>query len=369
MKKPNLFRSTLIITVIIIIGSTLLSLFSFLSFYYMDNVQFSYNNGNLESWFIRDTSSVNTVKINDSLPHYQYKILMDSITDMDNKKEAQKNNIGSGIMGNIIGYTEFRECDTCQESEKKKTLKFRNKFKPLRDSMNQILSKKQHPTSQDSALTDSLSFNYYVKGTSNARLNQPEKYFLYFAGYSLNNDCTYLIDSGNYKLKYPVWDIMDAGKKRLKEHTGYLAIKQIPFRFVEKKNAILLPINALNFKIAKTVILVFYISILIYSIIIMIILPIIILLSISKGIVFTLNNIKYLYFIAYSFLGYSLFSCILTVALRFVFQLYKVSEFSYNYWNLAEDYYISFLIGLIVYGIAKAFDKGYQIQKENDLIV
>ena len=348
MKKPNLFRSTLTITVIIIIGSTLLSLFSFLSFYYMDNVQFSYNNGNLESWFIRDTSSVNTVKINDSLPHYQYKLLMDSINDIDNKKEAQKNNIGSGMMGNIIGYTEFRECDSCQESEKKKTVKYGNKFK---------------------LLSDSLKFNYHVEGTSNARLNQPQKYFLYFAGYSLNNDCTYLIDSGNCKLKYPVWDIMDAGKKRLKEHTGYLAIKQIPFRFVEKNNAILFPLNAMNFKIAKTVILIFYILILIYIIIIMIILPFKLLFSISKGIVFTNNNIRYLYFISYSFLGYSLFSCILTVALRFVFQLNKIPEFSYDYWNLAKDYYISFLIGLIVYGIAKAFDKGYQIQKENDLIV
>jgi hypothetical protein len=337
--------------------------------FYPDSFRFGNFTNNQESWSVKDTLPVKKFRINDSLPHYQYKILMDSINEIENKKEAQKNNTGSGILGNIIGYNEFRECDTCQESEKKKTLEFRNKFKFFSDSLNQILSKKQHPTFQDSAFIDSLNLNYYVLGESNSRLNLSHKYFLYFAGYSLNYNCSFLIDSGHYKLKYPVWDPSVTGKNNRNMHTGYLAIRQIPFRFVEKKNAILFPLNALKFKIAKIVIMIFYILILIYDIIIMIILPFIILLSISKGIVFTNNNINYLYFISYSLLGCVLFSCILTVALRLAFQLYRVPEFSYNYWNLVKDNYISFVIGLIVFGIAKAFDKGYQIQKENDLTV
>jgi len=44
------------------------------------------------------------------------------------------------------------------------------------------------------------------------------------------------------------------------------------------------------------------------------------------------------------------------------FNIYKLPEFTYNN-------YPYLLIGLVVLGVAKGFNKGYQIQQEQDLTV
>ena len=370
MPKTNIYKIAVISTIVVISLVVITYLFSLYSILTAKSSNFTSNDS--EIWSLTDTSKIvhYPLLLNDSLPHFQYKKIMDSIELIEKEKEIQKNKFGTGMKGNVIGYNFFEECDNCQDTREKSFMEAGKKNQYYADSIYTILKTKKHLTNLDSAYYDSLirsNFSNLMEVDQNKIY--PKKYFLFFSGYTLANNCYFKIDSGKYFLKYPVWDNIIRVKNNMKDHNGHFETKEIPFRYLEKENAILFPITRKQFIITKNTLTVFYIIVAVYSFFIILFLPLKILLSISKGIVFTRHNIKYLFLIAYSFLGLSLILPVATFLIRMAFNIYKLSEFNYNYWSLIWNNYPYLLIGFVVLGIAKGFNRGYQIQQEQDLTV
>jgi hypothetical protein len=262
--------------------------------------------------------------IKDTLMSYrQYERIEDSLKRMRDYKESLKNPLGSGSYGSneAIGYMELNECDTCPD----------------------FLS----------AVNRKVGRKYIVLG-----------------GYTLNhgNDQNYFMEKGKSFLEYAILDKVKTDRQNNKVTYGHYAYKELPFRYAEKGKYILVPCKPSAFTIFKNAYNLITALLALFYFIVIFVLPLKILLNISKGNVFSKRNISSLYLISYSLFAVVLISPLISIALRFLFGIYRFPEFRYDYWGLVDKNYVAF-IAVIALGVAKAFSKGFQIQQEQALTV
>jgi hypothetical protein len=258
-------------------------------------------------------SPCRTCSIDETLPHREYKKIEDSIKRGDERREWISKSSGSGGTAVFIG---------------------------IRTIQDEIWNDSINPTFKDPS------------------------YYLVLAGYKLNENISFFIDSNRWYIKYVVWNFISEDKK---SRSGYYAKKRVPFRFSRDDNSLLIPITKTEFYIVAPLVLLIGFAILYLSIYLIIGLPIRILRRISKGRPFCQENIDDLHFEAAAFIALPFLMLLVQALLYLCFRRYMLSEVAFDF-DFSALFW-SILVGVIVLIIARAFNKGYKLQEEQALTI
>ena len=292
--------------------SLLLLLGSYLFLYWQDTHAGAPSNATVVTDVAETLSTRNQLKamrISDSLPHYQYKKIEDSI-EQQLTTEAEKNKLlpGWGFTFGCIGMrTTFR--------------------------------------------------TWYDFKTEQAHSKQ--EYYIALPSYSADPSVSTEIRNDKTYLRYVNWD--DSLHKK-----GHSAVKEIAVSYLPEQKEILLPVSEQTFNGARftLVILILFYLFMLYVTIGM---PINLVLNISKGKVFLLKNIKALFFISFVLLGFFLWTITAPYLIALLLGQKIPSGFYISFTSLVLDHILYLLSGIAVLFIALAFRKGYTLQNEQDL--
>jgi Protein of unknown function (DUF2975) len=312
--------------------------------------------------------------INDSLPHYQYRKIEDSIKREKAKKELPNRSISTENRIGFIGAASIDEQNFFDRGEeaRKDPLSVRmmdsltilhNKIVPSADSVDVVKHKK---------IISEILWRYNVH--TNKLLDSLKKvgaksYYLSISNYMADHETKFFIENGKYNLAYVVYDSV---VKRTFDSTkvGRYLRKEIKVRYSEEGKRVLIPLSKSLYKAVNLIILLLQWLSLALMVSLTIGLPIQILVSISKGQAFTLKNISRLRAIAVFFLIYGL----IIVSAPFILHLLLRNKIPDELQLMAGmmtivNNLIYFFIAAIVFILSVAFKRGYRLQQEQNLII
>jgi Protein of unknown function (DUF2975) len=316
-----------------------------------------------------------TPYINDSLPHYVYKKIEDSLNKKKNDRDVINRSLfAAGISTGLVGVSAFTD-----EILSEKSTRSKKDFvlSSMYDSINQL--SEELYTTTDSAEINSkkkllgeitrrldIRTNYL---TDSLRESLSKKYYLSLKGYKTDDETVFFIQDSTYNLAYVVWDSV---KKRTFNSTreGHYERKTIPVRYAKEDEKILIPLTKTQYTVAYTILLVLQWAILSLWLFFTFGLTLQILISISKGNAFSEKNIYRLRLIAAFIFLNAVIATTTPYLLHLIFGSkipgdFKVASFySTLYQNL-----VYFFVAAIVFIVSIAFKKGYKLQQEQELTV
>ena len=316
-------------------------------------------------------------EVNDSLPHYTYRRLEDSLKKIYADKQLENRSVtGNGRNVGVIGVHSARK--TWKNWEK---LPLDSLSKLMMDSLTRIDEKfiNQHNTDSLKNYRDEIGeimWRYNVRQNKlvQEKNKAPDIYQYYFGlnGYDLNREnegTKFFIDNGKFYLAYVKWDSV-IKREFDSTKTGHYERKQIKVRYNADDKRILIPITYKKYKLIYGIIeILFYLNIFLFAYF-FIGLPVGILINIGKGEAFNAKNIKGFKTMA---LVLFIYAGIITMApfiVRFFFRHLIPDNFEILplQWRLTNNLYL-FLIAIGLFIVGKAFQRGYKLQQEQDLTV
>lgn len=313
------------------------------------------------------------VPLNDSLPHYLYRHLADSIKKVS--EDRQLENRSTGLTGMAFGSLGLY---TMQGpiSKKQGPNKMMQGIKLL-DSLDMAASKKIATlTNKDSIqhikdqLKDTLA-------ALNRRMNQPEivpqpnapdnLYYLSLQGYSLNYETKFFVQNGTYNLAVLKLDSTKGPADNLFRY-GHYERKQIPVRYSADNKMVLIPLSQKQYKVLNILVPVLGYGLMFVSLYFFIGLPLQILVSISKGNAFNDKNIRRFNSMALVLLILGLGSALFPYIMRLCFSVPDDFRLP-GFWSAIWDMIGLFIVALAIFIAGKAFQKGNKLQKEQDLTI
>ena len=174
---------------------------------------------------------------------------------------------------------------------------------------------------------------------------------------------TFIENNGRYFIRSIEKDSVDSNNKNFK--ICHYVYKEIPVKYVSMYKALLIRVSYKWYTIFKIVrgILATFVSLLFFYFVIFLSLKTVI--SISKGTPFTIGNIVNLRLTAYFLIVLPVLQVGIKHLLHLLFITSIPNEFAFTT-NFNLYYFIS---GIAVYIIAKAFKRGYDLQKEQELTI
>jgi hypothetical protein len=243
----------------------------------------------------------------DSLPYYQYKKIADSLSNLSSI-EKDKNTLHPwGILAGL-------------------SLKSFIGFMP----------------------TFRIWYGWYGDNQSHLEKN----YFLTLTGYHLDDSTSIIYQDQKFYVKNNKTGLAES-------NIGYLS----------EYNTVLIPVSQKIFNIGAIAMVIIYIAIGLLLLNILIYQPIILLVNVSRGNVFTLKNISTLFKISYVLLVLFLIQIIMPFLCYLFLSGMIPHSLSISLYSLIEQHGIWLLAGIIMLIIAKAFSKGLSLQKEQDLTI
>jgi hypothetical protein len=313
--------------------------------------------------------------IDDSLPHYKYRKIEDSLKKIKEATELDNKGVGySGRSFGLIGVYEVKESWAA-------TMNFEWQKDPLllsmMDSMDMIRKKFMNQPNVDSIKLykqqlGSINWRYNVKANELlAKRSKEEKKLYYFGvdGYYLDYDTKFFMDKGTYNLAYVKWDSV-IKREFDSTKTGHYERKQIRVRYSSGDNRVLVPISAGQYRFINGILnILFFVNIFLW-VFLFIGLSLQILINISRGNAFNKKNILYLKIIAYAMLAWAVLRIAGPYFLRLLFGKMIPSEFELLPvgQTLIKNLNLLF-IGIALFLVAKAFQRGFKLQQEQDLTV
>jgi hypothetical protein len=331
------------------------------------------------SWSIRqptdDTSFGGvfyTPHLDDSLPHYLYKKYEDNINRIKQSKDlVNQSTMASGFSVGSLGVYELQDETGFPDNNEFKD----PRYKSLSDSAIMFSGKAYSEQNDDSA-------RYYREQSqellykANQRLNEvsqgqqehrPRNYYLGLDGYTADNHTKFYIDKGIYKLAYVVWD---STVKRKYDSTmvGHYESRIIPVRYSANDKRILVPLSKTQYSSWSTGLEVLRFIFIFMTIYIFLGLPIQIIWNISRGRAFTRQNVSRFKLMGIAVAVYALVSLIMPYLLKMIFNIPA---------DFQPDPFIQSLVGKIftfffaaaLYLIGLAFQRGYNLQQEQNLTI
>ena len=178
-------------------------------------------------------------------------------------------------------------------------------------------------------------------------------YFISVPHYILDNKFNAYYRDGNYYLKHKISN----------------RVEPIKVAYLAETKSILIPISEKAYNIAWIGFLAIIVPASIGLLYILLGLPINILISISRGKVFTKVNIIDLHLVAYSLLGFAFAQMLMPYIIKLFLAGRIPATFSISFTELLSSEVTDFIIGFIILVIARAFAKGYKLQQEQDLTI
>ncbi len=314
--------------------------------------------------------------INDSLPHYEYKKKEDSLKRIFDARQLDNKSISYGkTYGSIGAYYVKKTWQNSWDNNSKNDPLIRSMQDSI-DTLNQKWVKLKDNKDSIKKLKEQLGdimWRFNVRSNEllqEMNKNEEKLYYLGLNGYSPTNYNTkFFMDKGTYNLAYVKWDSV-VKRKYDSTKTGHYERKQIPVRYTTEDKRILIPISKKQFSLIDGFLNTWTFIWLFLFVYFFIGLPIQILINISKGNAFNKKNILRFKIMAYVLFAYALASTLIPYVLKFFFRKLIPDDFKYQsiIQSLLNNLYL-FLIAIAIFIIAKAFQKGYKLQQEQDLTI
>lgn len=256
--------------------------------------------------------------INDSLPHFQYQQIEDSLL-FNSERRLRNNEIdGNSFSTGLIGFTESAEHENGQT----------------------VMNSKKN-----------------------------KQYFLSLGGFELEEDVKFYIEKNTYNLVYVQWDTVRRNGDNVDRIGTYKSVT-IPVRYSNREKKILIPISAKQYTIGY--VLLIALSLLIGAMALYVIFgyPIQFLVRVSKGQAFTEANVAGLRAATILIFLFFIGSVVFPFIIRVVFSSYINTLFKpLKFWSQLYNHLPSFFLAVLVFAIYIAFKKGYKLQQEQELTV
>ena len=213
-----------------------------------------------------------------------------------------------------------------------------------------------------------LNLNTNKKAKENNK-NEERHYYFGLNKYDLDYNNKFFMQGETFNLAYVKWDSVI---KRTYDSTktGHYERKQIEVRYSTDDKRILIPISKKKYDFFKSALSIFIFISIFFLIYIFIGLPIQILIDISKGKAFTKANIRRFKLVAYVLFFCTFLKVFSPYILNFFYRKMIPKEFHLEPVSSAiiSNIYL-FLIALVLFFVGKAFQKGYNLQEEEELTV
>ena len=312
--------------------------------------------------------------INDSLIHYQYKHIEDSIHQITEKIKLDNRGIASsGMSFGALSVTSIED-----ESSGGMDFSSDRILVGLLDSL-ELLGHDPEIQQQIRGGTNAKKLLEEVNERRRLRYNelvyqqQAKKETLYYLGlngYDKKEHTTeFFLDKGTNNLAYFVTDSVRKGLYS-SINDGHYERKRIAIRYAADDRRVLIPLTKRQYQIAAAALKIVVYGIIFLGIYIMVGLPLQILINISKGRAFTLQNIQRFNIMAIALLIAALTSIFTPYLLRLFYRSIIPDEFILKpFLETSYNQLSSLLLALGVFLIGKAFKRGYTLQQENSLTI
>lgn len=260
-----------------------------------------------------------SLPVNDSMPYYQYKKMVDSFGQLQTTRRLENRSIShGGVTYGFVGVSKIRRYENLH-------------------------------TAND----DDSSFLYYIS----------------LGGYKLTEQSFFFIQNGTYNVGYVAWDSVQQIRDR-PVRMGHHERKQIPVRFNSEDGHVLVPISKARFDTLNKSLQAMYISFSLGMLFFFLGLPSQVLINISKGKAFDLKNIRYLNWMAIGLLVYALLDISMPYLIGFYFSNEIPSDFTRApFRQIILEQFWTFFGAAAFFTIAKAFKRGHKLQQEQDLTI
>jgi hypothetical protein len=290
--------------------------------------------------------------INDSLPHYLYARMADSVERKLQKLKFENESYPSFSQSfGSFGIATFER----PEERKKQDLAFMR----LLDTLNKI------PTKQNAVkYQDSLKKLQIQSEKATQKL-----YFIALKEYNLDEDSRFFIQDGNYNLAYVQWDRIQKTENG-SNRWGHYERKRIPVRYSAKNKTVFIPITKGQYSVISVVLYICSFASLFFFAYVIIGLPVQVLINIAKGKAFTRKNVHNLKLIAYFIAGFILLTITIHYLLHYFLRSRIPTDFQINSSATSVSSLLPWIIAVIaLYIIAKAFERGCNLQEEQNLTI
>lgn len=239
-------------------------------------------------------------------------------------------------------------------------------YRRMEDSVNKI--KAERELENRSVSVSGMSMGLFGVFSMNAPGRTAEKYYYVgLNGYKLDHNSKFFIQNGTYNLAYVKWNT--TAKKTNWQH-GHYERKSIRVRYAAENERVLVPVNQNQYKALQALLYVLYFGLLVGGLYFFIGIPVQILTNISRGNAFDENNVRYFNIMARVFFVMGLLSLLSPYILRFFLRNivpmdFERASFAEGLWEVCW----MFLLSIAVFITGKAFQKGNSLQKEQDLTI
>ncbi|MFP5042159.1 DUF2975 domain-containing protein [Parasediminibacterium sp. JCM 36343] len=321
---------------------------------------------NEATYEIVDTADTNYDTPNDSLPAYIYKRLYKPIEDSISQAKQTQELLDkgfymhyNGIFG--LGIAQYDE----DQNERFYTIPILETKKNDYLALIPIVNNKDSIASLIKMVDNIKDSIHKIKGKHTPDV----KYFIAVFPFSLPTienmyDGSFFVSNKKFYIKYPH---LDSFKNNF--HKGHFVYKEVPVRYIKANQYLLIPTTKFWYQFVNCLFYILFLVTISGLLYFVLILPITCLLSIAKGNPFSVENIARLFGISYFFIGLVSAQILLPCIGYLIFHKLIPTEFSLDMWKCVADSEPLIIAGIIVFIIAKAFQKGHELQKEQALTI
>lgn len=228
-------------------------------------------------------------------------------------------------------------------------------YKKSYDSLKRIVSE------NNLANSDGSGFGFWGIGTSKHEQSKPE-YRLYVNYYKIPQGSVFYTRNGKNYLLYSDWN--------KKVHDSLI---ETPLRMIERKQenswTVYYPLSRTALITINVLIIIFMVLLVVLTLYVFLSIPLKVLYNIAKGNAFNDENIGSLHFLAYVLIAFGLLMGLLPILVHLYFMNRLPSVINFSFYDAFMSGWAAIVSGLIVLLLAKAFQRGYQLQQDQELTV
>lgn len=233
----------------------------------------------------------------------------------------------------------------------------------MKDSLNRVKAEENY-----FANAKGSSFGLSPLGIASYNIRDREEYFFTIDGYRLNDFVTVENKKDSTILNYPVWDKVNKNGRSGHLETKQTDIK---FEAGKEtwEGKVLIPVSKNAGTVINIIFIILLIVLGATSLAVVIIIPFRFFLRLAKSQPFTEENIGSLYFTAWFLIGLAVFTSLLKIISHLLFKSQIPSEIEISYYSAIMAQWAMLVVGLAVLLLAKAFLQGMNLREEQDLTI
>ena len=242
------------------------------------------------------------------------------------------------------------------------------RYKAIMDSIARFTYADDHNLSNEIQLF-SFGYNIYRNKSETLQAQKDPVYFISLSGYRMKPNTAFTDRGGKWLVKHFVRD--RTGKN---DSGGRIEARNVGVRFVRDhdenngRGAVLVPVSFSTYKIIKIIFWMLLACFALFILWALLMTPAFIVARIARGEPFTPQNIRGLYFAGFTLIGFYLLPQLIGLITKIATAHLVPPEMNYQLVeNLSQG--TGFLYGgFIVLFLSRAFQRGYQLQIQNDSI-